>query len=116
MPVITPTRFASKGTTTATEITLDGATDTFEYVDGETRWLILRNPTAGAISPVIDGDEATTAYCPGIGDIDISTGYSVGSIAAGTTAIVDLQSIRMYLKGVISVLTGAGLVAVLHEQ
>ena len=89
------------------------ASDTFTYEPGTRMVLVLRNPTAGALSPVIDGGGATTVPVPGVGGLDISAGYAVGAIAAGATVAIALDSIREYLVGIIAVTGGTGLVAVL---
>lgn len=115
MPVIAPTKITSIGTVTAVQTTLDG-TDTFVYKDGVSKYLILRNPTEGALSPVIDGTDAVSQYLPGVGNVSTSAGYAVGSIAAGACVVVDLESIRGFLLGTIEVKTGTGLVAILAEE
>ncbi len=112
MPVIPSTKITSVGAAAVTETTLTG-TDSFVYLDGITRFLILRNPTASAISPVIDGAGAVSEYLPGVGNVATASGFAVGSIAAGAVVAVDLASIRSYLKGDIAINTGTGLVAIL---
>lgn len=112
MPVIAQTRISSTGAVTATETTLNG-TDSLVYVRGKTKYLFLRNPTGSAITPVIDGADATSEYVPGLGVIATSGGFSVGSIAAGASRVVDLDSIFSYLKGTVEIKTGSGLVAIL---
>lgn len=112
MPVIPATKFTSIGAVTATETTLDG-TDSFVYVEGVTKFLILRNPTGSAISPVIDGDGAVAEYLPGYGNVPTAAGFAVGSIAGGATRVVDLSSISAFLKGNIAITTGTGLSAIL---
>src|SRR6476659_146621 len=110
MAVVTPSAFPSKGRVTTTQVTLTG-TDSFVYVDGKSRYLILRNPTAGALTPIIDGADASSEYLPGVGDVATTAGFAVGSIAAGAMAVVDLKAIRSYLKGAIAITGGTGLVA-----
>lgn len=112
MPAIAATTFSNNGNTTVTETTLNG-TDSFVYEQGVTKYLILRNATGGALSPIIDGDEATAEYLPGVGSVATSSGYAVGSIAAGVVKVVNLDSIRSYLKGDIAITGGTGLVAIL---
>jgi hypothetical protein len=113
MPAITATRIGF-GSKTVTETTLNG-TDSLTYNEAANPVLILRNPTAGALTPVIDGDGATTVADYGLGRVDVSTGYSVGSIAAGGVAAIRLNTIKDYLKGAIAVNSGTGLVAQLLE-
>ncbi|MCB1321395.1 MAG: hypothetical protein KDK34_14140 [Leptospiraceae bacterium] len=104
MAVITPTETVS---TTEVEIarTTLGASDTFAYTEGTTKYLVIDNVTAGSLTPNIDGDGATTAYFPGVGVVDLTGGYTLGSIAAGEIFILDLDHIKQYLQGTIT-LTG----------
>ena len=111
MATITKTSIGGPGQRTATEVTLT-ASNVFSYEPGTGQILILRNPTAGAISSVIDGADGTTVSVPGLGPVDVSAGYSVGSIPAGAVRVVPLDSISAYLQGAINV-TGTGLVAIL---
>lgn len=115
MPVITPSKIASIGTATVTQTTLNG-TDSFVYNEGVSKYLILRNPTGGALSPVIDGADAVPQYVPGVGNVQTSAGFAVGSIPAAGMVVVDLRAIRAFLKGAIAVTSGTGLVAVLAEE
>ena len=114
MPDITKTDMRNTGSAAVADTTLNG-TDSFAYTPNRGALLVLRNPTAGALSPVIDGDGATTVGVVGVGSIDISAGYAVGSIAAGATKAVRLDAIREYLAGTIAVTSGSGLVASLLE-
>lgn len=114
MAVITPTNPASLSPVTITKTTL-GASDTFAYTRGKTKYLILDNVTAGALTPNIDGDGATSEYLPGVGSVSTSSGYTFASIAAGVTVILDLDAIRAYLKGTITVTGGTGIEAAILE-
>lgn len=115
MAVITPTKIASGAGRVTLSVTTLGASDTFVYTNGVTRYLLLRNGTAGALTPIIDGDGAVSEYLPGVGSVSTSSGYSVGSIAAGATVTVDLDAIRSYLKGVITITGGVGISASVLE-
>lgn len=97
--------------TEITETTLTGTDDTLEYAKSSGQVLVLRNDTEGALSPTIVGADADTVPVGGIGDVDVSSGYSVGSIAAGDVVSVRLDSISWYLAGEVSITDGAGLVA-----
>ncbi len=114
MAIITPTDTKSISEVTITETTL-GASDTFAYTPGKTKWLLLRNATAGALTPNIDGDGASTSYLPGVGNVDISAGYTLGSVAAGDSVALDLDDIKQYLQGTITVTGGDGMVAAILE-
>jgi len=99
---------------TLTQTTLNG-TDSFVYTAGKSKYLILRNPTAGALSPTIDGSGATTRYLDGVGNVNIAAGFAVGSIAAGAAVCIELVNISAYLQGTIAITGGTGLVGVLIE-
>lgn len=103
---------AGKRAVTLTTMT---ASDTLTYNPNQGQILILRNTTAAALTPVIDGAGSTTYPVQGIGSVDVSTGYAVGSIAAGTEVAIPLDTIRAYLAGVITITGGTGLSASLLE-
>jgi len=63
----------------------------------------------------LDGDGATTVPVAGVGSIDISTGFAVGSMAAGAVVSINTDSIGAHLAGTIAITGGTGLVAVLME-
>ena len=111
MATIALTTSPVSGQATLTETTLTGTLDTFNYTSGKGRVLILRNPTGGAISPVIDGAGGTTVQAKGLGTVSVASGYAVGSIAAGTAVVINLDSISEYLKGAIAITSGTDLVA-----
>lgn len=114
MPAITATNMVGVGAKSLTETTLDG-TDSFTFNEARNPILILDNPTAGALTPVIDGDGGTTVSVPGLGSVDVSAGYSVGSIAAGGSKAIRLNTIKEYCQGTVAINTGTGLVATLME-
>lgn len=91
------------------------ASDTFTYKAGQWQILILRNGTAGSLTPIIDGAGATTIPVQGVGSVDVSAGYSVGAIAAGAQVAIPLDTIQAYLVGVIAITGGTGLSASLLE-
>ena len=115
MATIIETVLSGQGVVAVTETTLDGASDTFTYEGGVRQRLILRNATAGALTPVIDGDGATTVTVPGIGQVDVSGGFSVGSIAVGDVVSINTDTIKEYLSGTIDITGGTGLVAILEK-
>lgn len=115
MATITATSLQAAGAVATTQTTLDGSSDTFTYDASKTQVLILENPTASAISPTIDGDGGTTVGVPGIGSVDVSGGYAVGSIAAGAAVSLICSTVSAYLQGTITITTGSGLVATLLE-
>lgn len=109
MAVITATNFQGQVTTPA--VTTLGASDTFTYQAG--MYLIINNVTAGAITPNLDGDGGTTWSAPGIGNIDVTGGYTTESIAAGSQRIISLDSIKAFMQGVVTVTGGDGAEAIL---
>lgn len=116
MATIAATNMQGTGQRAVTLITLTGTADTFTYKESTRPVLIMRNATAGALSPVIDGAGATTVSVPGVTQaLDVSGGYAVGSIAAGAAVAIPLYSIREYLKGAIAITGGTGLVCSLLE-
>jgi len=115
MATIVATNAQGTGAVTVTETTLDGSSDTFAYSSGGNQYLSLLNGTAGALTPIIDGDGATTVPVSGVGNIDISSGYAVGSIAIGEMVVIRTSTIEKYLAGTIEITGGTGLTAVLLE-
>jgi hypothetical protein len=111
MATIAATSMQGVGSRPKTRTTLNGTADTFTYRPGRGDILVLHNPTGSTISPVIDGDGATTAEIQGLGVVTTSGGYTVPSgIAAGAEVLIPLDSIAQYLKGVITITSGSGLV------
>jgi hypothetical protein len=111
MATIAATSMGGSGVRTVTETTLTGTADTFAYNATASQVLIFRNPTGGSLSPVIDGNGGTTLPVAGVGNVDVSAGYAVGSIAAGACKAIPLDTIKAYLKGTIAITSGTGLVA-----
>ena len=103
MATIASTALTGSGSRVVTE-TICGASDTFTFTSGDI--LLLKNDTAGALTPNILGDGATTVGVPGVGSVDVSAGYDVPSIAAGVVIAIPLTSVGKYLTGTIA-LTGA---------
>lgn len=114
MPAITATNMVGVGAKALTETTLDGS-DSFTFNEYKNPILTFRNPTAGALTPVIDGDGGSTVNVQGLGVIDVSGGYSVGSIAIGGSKVVRVNTIKEHCQGTIAITGGTGLVATLME-
>lgn len=114
MATIAKTSVAVNGDTAMAETTL-GASDTFAFVRGKTKYLILRNPTAGALTVNIDGAGATSQPVAGVGSIDLTAGFSTAAIGAGAVKVIPLDSISSYLAGVIAVTGGVGIIASILE-
>lgn len=103
MAAITATAMTGSGARVVTETTAS-ASDTFTYQAGDV--LVIRNASGGALTPLIDGAGGTTYPVPGLGNVDVSGGLTLASIANGATVAIPLDSIRAYLQGVIT-MTGA---------
>ena len=67
MGTITATNMRASGAVAVAVTTLTSS-DSFAYNSALRAVLILNNVTGGALSPVIDGDEATSVGVPGVGD------------------------------------------------
>lgn len=115
MATITATKMTGPASRVVTRTTL-GASDTFTFNSSASPILILDNVTAGPLTVTIDGAGATNQIVPGIGTIDLSSGYSTGSIGAGVCVAIPLQSISSYLSGTIAVTGGTGIKATLLEM
>ena len=115
MPAITATSMTGSLVRTITETTLNGSTDSFVYNSDRRAVLTLRNATGGALTPVIDGNGGTTVPVAGVGNVDVTGGYSAGSVGAGAVVAIPLDTIKEFLRGTIAVTGGTGLVATLYE-
>lgn len=115
MATLNNTTLKAGGVITPTENTLT-ASDTLVW-DQNTPGaiLVLRNPTGGALSPTITGANANSAIpVPGYGNVSAAA-LAVGSIPAGQSRVIPLDSRREYLQGVITITGGTGLIAtILH--
>ncbi len=114
MAEIAKTSVTGSGQKAVTVTTL-GASDTLDFKKNVNSTLILNNVTAGALTPLIVGADATTFPAAGLGNVDVSGGYQMTSIAAGETVALPLDSISGYLKGVITVTGGDAIEAQLLE-
>ncbi|QBX34592.2 hypothetical protein E4191_07615 [Paracoccus liaowanqingii] len=110
MATIVKTSVGGPGARAVTEVTLT-ATNDMAYEAGTGQVLILRNPTAGSISCVLDGADGTTMNFPGAPAISVAAGYST-PVPAGAVRAIPLDTVSAYLQGAINI-TGTGLVAVL---
>ncbi len=115
MPALVATSMQGVGSRAATRVTLTATGNNFTYRPGAGDMLVLHNATAGALSPIINGNGGTTVDVVGLGTVNVAAGYAVGSIAAGAQVLVPLDSIAQYLKGTIDITSGTGLVASLLQ-
>lgn len=88
------------------------AADVLPYSAGQS--LLMYNTTASAVVVTIDGDGGTTVAVPDSGGatFSVAAGLAVTVPANGFT-IVNLDTIKAYLKGTVAVTGGVGVVAVL---
>ena len=114
MATILATLTNGSGVVAIVETTL-GASDTFLYKQNARQRLVFTNDTAGALTPVIDGDGSSSENISGIGSVDTSGGFAVGSIGVGDSVSINTDSINAFLKGTIEITGGTGLTAVLME-
>lgn len=114
MAAVTATSVRGDGVKTVVTTTL-GSSDTLTYRPSFNPILILTNETGGALTPKIDGADGSTVPVAGVGNIDVSAGYTFASIANGGTVAINLSSIAAFLKGVITITGGSGIKAKLLE-
>lgn len=96
-------------------ITTLGASDTLVFDESKRPVLYLNNVTAGALTPLIVGDESTSFPAHGIGDIDTSAGKLLTLIGIGATVAFPLVAIKGYLSGTITITGGDGIEASILE-
>lgn len=112
MPQLNNTSLKAGGVITPTDNTLT-ASDTLVWDQNvPNAVLVLRNPTGGALSPTITGSQASAAIpVSGFGNVSAAAGLAVGSIPAGATRVIPLDSRREFLQGTITITGGVGLIA-----
>ena len=94
------------------------ASDAFTYNANVGQVMLLINPTGGAITAKLVGDAAPASYnAPGgpIG-VNLSTGYSLGSLAAGSACWIALDTVAQYLAGNCTIQTGTGLQCIITQD
>lgn len=96
----------------AAALTTLTASDTITYDDRFTNFLVIRNPTGGSLTLNIDGDGGGTVNAPGLGPVNVGSGFSI-AIPAGEARAINLATISQYLRGVVT-LTGASGAIVQH--
>ena len=114
MATITATSMQGLGGRVVTRTTMT-ASDTFTYNPNARAVLLLDNITAGPLTVTIDGNGGTTVPVAGIGNVDVSSGFSTASIAAAATLAIPLDAISAYLQGTITLTGGTGIRATLLE-
>lgn len=91
--------------------TLTGTAE-IAYRRGAGQVIVIENKTGSSLNPVIVGSSAPNALSvSGYGELDLTGGFPVGSIAAGVTVAVPLDSIYRYLAGQVIMSGAIGAVA-----
>lgn len=103
MADIVKTSRSGSGSRAVTVSTLT-ATDAFTYAAGDE--LYIQNNSGGALTPNLKGAAATTTPVQGLGDVDVSGGYTLPSIADGESVMVPLDTVAKYLIGEVMVTGG----------
>ena len=110
MALLTNTSLRPGGIITPVDNTLT-ASDTISWDQNvPNAVLVLRNPTGGALSPSIAGSNSTTVPVTGVGSVSVNP-LAVGSIPAGQTRVIPLDSRREFLQGTITITGGTGIIA-----
>ena len=86
--------------------TVLGASDTLAFRRDQNMILMLRNNSGGALTPKLDGSDDTSVFVPGIGFVSIANGYTLPSVANGDVVAVNIDSIKEFCKGTLTI-TGA---------
>ena len=116
MALIPATLLTGVGNNTVQTLTMT-ASDTFTFDPSKGQILVLRNGTAGALTVNIRGNAATTVPVPGIGNVDVSGGFSTGAIAVNGHIAIVLNTISQYLAGTtVTVTGGTGISANLYQS
>lgn len=105
MVAVTATSMQGGGVKSTTEFTLTAA-DTIVSVEDEDI-LIIRNATAGALTPILAATGAPNVFVEGIDPVVVSGGLSFGSIPAGQTRVLKLKTRKSYIQGTPINLTAA---------
>lgn len=82
------------------EINILDDSEEFIYQADANQVMILRNPTGSPISPILTGSNPPSAYLiKGYGYADLTAGFPVGSIAAGQSVAIPLETLRLWIAG-----------------
>lgn len=105
MAAISTQPLAQDGVFTLTWSTLT-ASDTFTLAANQ--YLLFENSTAGSLTALVKGASSGTKAIAEVGAVDVSAGVSV-VVAAGATKVLNCNSRKAYLSGVITITGAAGL-------
>lgn len=90
------------------------ADDTITFNPSRKQLLVLSNDTAGSLNVKVDGDGGTTVAVAGVGNVDVTGGYTI-TVGIGASVAVILSSISAYCKGVVHLTGGTGAKAQLFD-
>lgn len=113
MAALTITAAGGAGAIATTLNTLT-ASDTFTYVPGDI--MHLRNATAGALTPNLDGADGTVVGVSGVGNVSVAAGITLASIAAAGERVIYLDTIAAYLLGLVTVTGGVGIICTILRR
>jgi hypothetical protein len=94
--------------TQSSEISEIDVTSVAEFIYSEGMTLFIQNNGESAISPAILGTESGLFLVKGVGYVDLSGGFSVGSIEDGGMAAISLDTVRHWLRGTARLVDAAG--------
>ena len=115
MPAIVSTSMTKGSPRASTRTVLAASANPITFTPGLGQILVLHNPTGSPLTPTIIGAGSTTADIDGLGTVNCAAGLNLGAIAAAAQLVVPLDFIAQYLKGVIDITGGTGLVATLLQ-
>lgn len=92
----------------SSEISEIDVTSVAEFVYSEGMTLFIQNNGESTVSPIILGTDSGLLLVKGVGYVDLSGGFSVGSIDVGGIAAINLDTIRYWLRGTARLVDAAG--------
>ena len=101
MAVLTVTDAKGAGDKAGTK-NIATSSDTFTWIKAKFQKLIIRNITAGALTPNVVGSAPSSAHqCAGAGEKDLSGGYTFETAIPLTdgVSVLELNTIEHYLAG-----------------
>lgn len=117
MAVLTSYSGGGAGARTVVPNTLT-ASDTFTYKPGAGQVLMLRNTTAGGLTPNLIGSAPVAEAAPRGGSVNYAAGLTLASIPATSGFVeIPLDSIAGYLagSGIVTITGGTGITAYLRD-
>lgn len=113
MATISQTSIGGKSSRAAAMTTMTSS-DTLTYQAGTGQILYLRNPTGGALTPVLNGSANTNAQVSGGPDVVTTGGLTLAAVPATTgSVVIPLDTIEAWIRGTITITGCTGMIAVL---